>query len=189
MTLKILSLNCNSMKQGTIPRETNFAWLAGIIDGEGTIGAYFYHEHGYNSCRYGIWIPNTDKRMIDKSAEIMTALGCKVYITEKKYKPGNLMPRYIVFELKIQRRNDVKLILEKTEPYLISKKEQAQVLLKFLNDFPNLLLGRGNKSGKKNEHFDEYDKVQKKLKELKRSYLVPVTTKREAPVNQGEAIV
>lgn len=170
--------------QRTTPREvkqTSLAWLAGIIDGEGTIGAYFYFEKkcNHSSPRYGIWLCNSEKSMIDKAAEIMADLGARVYITEKVYTKYSLIkPRWLMYEIKIQRKGDVKTILEAIEPYMVSKRNQAKVLLKFFIDYPNLLLGRGNRSGKTNDHFDIYRKLEKELKRLKICSLTPVETKR-----------
>jgi len=174
--------------QRTTPREvkkTDLAWLAGIIDGEGTIGAYFFLDKRskHRSPRYGIWLCNSEKSMIERSANIMANLGAKVYLLSKTYKDGALLKaRWLMWQLQVQKKEDVKIVLEKISPYMVSKKPQANRLLKFFNDYPNLLYGRGNRSGKKNEHFEIYKKLEKDLKNLKVCNLIPVETKRETPL-------
>lgn len=163
--------------QKTTPWETKIAWLAGIIDGEGTIGCYFYHEKTGQSPRYGIWIINTDKRIIDMTSEIFRQLGAtKVFTAEKVYKK-NLWSKNRMWYVQVNRKLDVKLILEAITPYLVSKQEQAQLILNFFNDFPNLLYGRGNRSGKRNENFQAYNLLIEQIKQAKKKILVPVETK------------
>ena len=54
------------------PREAKLAWLAGIIDGEGTIGAYFPKdkEGKIKQPVYGIYICNSDIEMVNEVKNI-----------------------------------------------------------------------------------------------------------------------
>lgn len=163
--------------QRTIPRESLIAWLAGIIDGEGTIGCYFYHDKSSRSPRYGIWIVNTDQRIILEGKRIFELMGIeKIYIGEKNYKGG--IGRKRSWYLQINRKADIQRGLEIIIPYLISKKKQAQLILSFFKSYPNLLLNRGNRSGKKNDNFKVYSKLIEALKKAKMEIGEPVETKR-----------
>ena len=162
--------------QRTIPRES-LAWLAGIIDGEGTIGCYFYHDRNKQSPRYGIWIVNTDQRIINQVQNLFRSIGAeKVFVGEKHYKKG--LGKKRSWYVQVNRKSDVKIILESITKYLISKQEQANLILKFFTDYPNLLLRRGNRSGKKNDNFAIYDKLIKDIKMAKQKIGEPVETKR-----------
>lgn len=164
----------------TTPWESQLGYLAGIIDGEGTIGCYFYHDRGNQSPRYGIWIVNTDKRILDQCKTTIHEIGLeKVFMGIRNYKPTNFKKTPSkVWYIQISRKADVKTLLETITPLLISKQEQAQLILNFFNEYPNLLYGRGTRSGNVNKNYAAYDKLITDIKEAKKRIGEPVETKR-----------
>jgi hypothetical protein len=164
----------------TTPRESQLGYLAGIIDGEGTIGCYFYHDRGNQSPRYGIWIVNSDKRILDRCKATIHEIGLEnVFLGQRNYKQTNFKKTPSkMWYIQISRKADVKTLLEAITPHLTSKQEQAQLILNFFNDYPNLLYGRGTRFGRANENYAAYDKLITDIKEAKKKIGEPVETKR-----------
>ncbi|ARK32008.1 LAGLIDADG family homing endonuclease [Halalkalibacter krulwichiae] len=100
------------------------AYLAGIIDGEGTITLTKMNKTGNR--RPIISIASTDKELLDY---IQNLIGG--YITTKKnYKPGTHKDSYV---LTIKKKQAVFFLLEATLPFLriTPKKERAELILQF----------------------------------------------------------
>lgn len=116
-------------------RPDELAWLAGIIDGEGTINIVKKPDRKRKdgTRRYNYWtllqLSNTNEILIMKVIEIMKKLGTNPYIWEKaeteKWKKS--------YQLSLQRMTKVKKILDQIKPYLIAKKPQAEIVLNFIN--------------------------------------------------------
>ena len=97
------------------------AWLAGFIDGEGTISSYMA---GKNRA-YKTWVisvPNTHRGSLDRCQEI-TGVGSVVM---KKEAHGNRRTQY---QWRVNPKQDVASILDQILPYLIVKREQAEACL------------------------------------------------------------
>ncbi len=103
----------------------------------------------------------------------MLNLGAeKVYIGKKNYRKNTLGKKECWY-VQVNRKMDIKIILEAISPLLISKKKQADLILSFFKDYPNLLLGRGNRSGKKNDNFEAYNKLIEAIKKEKMVLISP----------------
>lgn len=110
---------------------TQKAWLAGFIDGEGFIGITFQRkkENSQQSASplfhpYLI-ITNTNKKSILYIKELVGEGN----VYELKSKNRSLSP---AFQFKLTKRGVLNNLLKLIKPYLIIKKEQCQILLKFL---------------------------------------------------------
>jgi hypothetical protein len=112
---------------------TNLAWLAGIIDAEGSIGLYTYPKKSNNkvTCYSNvIEISNTDVVIINESKRIIEGLlGFSINLYNGKTK-GKIAHK--TYKLRVTRRNDVAVVLSAIEKYLVGKKEQAQLLVKLI---------------------------------------------------------
>ena len=104
------------------------AWLAGIIDGEGSWE--FKDRDRYRYCR--IIIGNTSLEIIERCKIIIEKIinhDIKVYNwkRKKKCKP--------FFSIELARREDVYAIIKICYPYLVNKKEKIDMLLKELENY------------------------------------------------------
>ena len=114
------------------------AWLAGIIDGEGSITIYNFiktQQSGYKDknkiCTYtafviGLSVSNNNKDVIDKIKRITNTNVSVSKISQGKY--GNTNYRW-----KVSSRKDILRILKEVKPYLVAKKIQANLMIEFIN--------------------------------------------------------
>ncbi|MGB9903467.1 MAG: LAGLIDADG family homing endonuclease [Desulfotomaculales bacterium] len=128
MTLQELS-NLVALARRKIS-DVDLGWVAGIIDGEGTI-TIAPRKRTDRKCRVDGWmvtvrVANTDSRIIQKLNHVLhDLLGCTGYVQEKR--PNRCAKCY--YWLVANRRALV--LLELVYPYLVSKKEQAEVAIEF----------------------------------------------------------
>lgn len=110
--------------------EAKFAWLAAMVDGEGTIGLYdVVMTHNTNkrgwSCKMRIY--NSNRKVLDKAKEIC---GCgNIYLhmdNESKFNGWK-----DEFQFCISAKN-MELVLPKLIPYLIIKRPVATLVLEAL---------------------------------------------------------
>ena len=103
------------------------AYLAGLIDGEGSIGLHAYRQHGErrsHGFKPVLAISNTDMRIINCALKF-TGTG---YVTESRKDDGIHKPcyRWHVSPLNIGG------IVRAVQPYLVSKRPQSVLLLEYL---------------------------------------------------------
>ncbi len=100
--------------------EADLAWVAGFLDGEGTIGLCFYSS---GRVFVNVRASNTHRPSVDR-LEALTGVGA-VYATRtaKGHRP--------CFAWQVNRRNDALCILRSIQPYLFTKAEQAAIVLAF----------------------------------------------------------
>lgn len=111
--------------------EVEWAYLAGIIDGEGNIGVYGWsrmYSGKKSNTRISTWRPkiqvaNTDRRMIDWLAFRFGHPVKERLSANKKHKTS--------YTWVCQSAKMAQYIASKCMPYLIIKKEQAMVVLSF----------------------------------------------------------
>jgi hypothetical protein len=105
-------------------RSAKLAWLAGIIDGEGSIGINRRKsttEHGY-AYAATVTIGNTDKNMIDNVASIYEEMGIRACPTISKFRLPSWKQMNNIY---VSRREEILKLLETIHPYLVTKKERA----------------------------------------------------------------
>ena|SRR3990172_6262225 len=123
----------------TEPTATDWAYLAGLIDGEGSIhlvqrkpgtvwtaarGKYRYIRP-VNSFQCIVTISNTDWKMVDWTA---STFGGGTSFSRRR--EGN---RKIQYTVHWQANDEVVRILLGVKPYLLTKYELAEVVLRFLS--------------------------------------------------------
>jgi len=107
--------------------ETDLAWLAGFIDGEGNIGVAFHKNDrknpNYRVFRIHVNISNTDVLAIEKVTRILTKIGCffKVYLRRQNSKKWLPCANVVV-----QGQRNASKLLRAVEPFLTVKKETAR---------------------------------------------------------------
>ncbi|MGH2490440.1 MAG: LAGLIDADG family homing endonuclease, partial [Candidatus Limnocylindria bacterium] len=108
---------------------TTLAYLAGVIDGEGCIAIRRTKRSGsMKSTRYAavITVGNTSRGLIESLRAAFSA-GCVTYRYPTKTKRGAYL-----WNVQSHVARDV---LRAVYPYLIVKREQATVLMEFVDDF------------------------------------------------------
>lgn len=105
--------------------ETELAYFAGIIDGEGSIliaRARYRYKNGGGPCyRVVFSLSNTNKELMDW---ICLKFGGKAYISKRI--PGNKQS----YTWMVSNKRAA-TIIEMVRPYLIAKQKQANLLLEF----------------------------------------------------------
>lgn len=106
----------------------HWAYIAGFIDGEGTIG--LMKRKNKSSIEYAVRITNKDKYTLEKILEFFNENNIHGSISQQSKKP--IRDGWsIIYVIQIGSREGVKKIIENTLPYLITKKERAKIMLKF----------------------------------------------------------
>lgn len=103
--------------------EREIGYIAGLVDGEGTITVEWVNNHGYpRGIRPTLIISNTDKELLLKCQKL---IGGHIYVHNNK--PN----RKICYTLQVLSIGQVLSILELILPELVTKKERARLLLEF----------------------------------------------------------
>jgi hypothetical protein len=121
--------------------EAEMGWLAGIIDGEGTIVLFVGFRKGgkLNTASPQVIIGNTEKVMIEKVADIYGRLGVGVHIYHHEPKsacgvPGRVLSKYkTMYHASVVGFQRTQKLLTVISPYLITvKRQKAEAVLRFI---------------------------------------------------------
>lgn len=127
--------------QGTLPvSETEKAWLAGIIDGEGSvILSLQVHGHKLWNALPEVHVGNTEQVMIETIGDIYNRLGIGRHISRRKLSSTNgitgqrgmaYRDLYVVAVVGFLR---VRKLLPHILPYLVtSKKQKTELVLRYV---------------------------------------------------------
>jgi len=111
--------------------ETDRAWLAGIIDGEGSLSLFTNQEKdGSTKIKPVLNFVNTDMAIVNKALSILEEAGCSPYIVKRTSKN----PRHSdVIEVKASSTVQIEKWLLLVLPYLFGiKKQKGEILLRFI---------------------------------------------------------
>lgn len=135
----------------TIPSQevSDIGWLAGIIDGEGSLAHYYSKRKGQTksgvpykeSPMFGVIIVNTDMEIMRHVKSIYDKLGVYAQINlkaaSKSQREGSFAFAKPCYELVVRRRKDVEELLKLVTPYLRGyKRAKAEVMLDFFATKP-----------------------------------------------------
>lgn len=111
---------------------TDLAWLAGFIDGEGTIGMIKRRVYAKGKYQYDarFSVANTNEAVMLHVISIIRSLGVEPYIVEKSPAKEHHKP---AIQVDIRRMAKVRKVLEAIAPYLVCKKANAEILLSFID--------------------------------------------------------
>lgn len=115
-------------------KDVDIAWLAGIIDGEGSI---LICKNGHKGSYHGsnmsvqFYITNTCSNIISKSQQVINDIGVNCRIYTKQYKGANKWKD--CFRIDVNKFSQLKVLLEAVLPFLVSKKGQAEIVLRFID--------------------------------------------------------
>lgn len=127
----------------TIPREVSredVGWIAGIIDGEGSITfqAPLKPQKQGQRIVYGVHIVNTCESMIDKCVRIINAFedgkGRPIEKKPKVYRIQAFKSNKPHYQLTLRKISTIKNLLEAICPHLTEKRYKAERLLNFVRN-------------------------------------------------------
>lgn len=130
--------------QQATPTEAEIAWLAGIIEGEGTLMMGIWQHNGpTRQPKVGLQVKiyNSDAGIIRKAASILELLTVGFHLKEREMPPmlkpdgeGHYTPKAPMLTLTVSKLAAVKDLLEKIRPWLFGEKSaRADLMLQFLN--------------------------------------------------------
>jgi hypothetical protein len=172
---------CKNAQVETISR-VELAWLAGVIDGEGSIGIYRDTHRKKPRMRTTIKIANTDVRIIARVSEILFKANIRFYYTLTKRRLFCLTIHTIGFR-------SCKKLLEMVLPYLVGKKDQAKLMVEYLTYRISLFQSTADQRRASNGWFIETPEMQygeideyyyNKIHELKKPPIDPQRLQRRA---------
>lgn len=112
--------------------ETELAYLAGIIDGEGCISinhAGVWKKTKAFQCK--VRVANSNQNLINWVMQILGKLDIKAHITHSKRCEDN--PKWKrVYDVAVLNQTKCHTLLKAISPYLIGKKAQASLLLEWI---------------------------------------------------------
>jgi hypothetical protein len=123
--------------------ETTWAYLAGLIDGEGYLDVFLHSNPSYRrqmkkgyARQFSLYIANNSRELLENVQKNIGNLGT---ITKHNYSPATRKRaeekgRRYTSDLHTLRfyANNLRIILPKVIPYLILKKQPAEIMLKML---------------------------------------------------------
>lgn len=132
-------------------------WLACAIDGEGNVGLTNSKGSSFSN-HYApvIKITNTKKEFVEKASEIMKI---NLSYIMRSYKDGWKE----LYATVTGKQSKVKAVLIEVLPFLIIKREQAKLVLEWIQIRENSYLGKGIRGGSRSERETE---IYNELKEL-----------------------
>lgn len=111
--------------------ETEKAWLAGFIDGEGSIGLTKEYDQrkgvGYFHYRPALQISNTVKSALDDAQEMIGGGYISLLYRDKR---GNRKPLYMYA---LRKQEILKQTLQSIIPYLRIKRKHAELLVAYIH--------------------------------------------------------
>lgn len=108
--------------------EDRKAWLACFIDSEGSMGLLVTKRLTGNQFKPQVWVCNTDLRMLGRATEILGELGVRSSMHLRKPTPLSRRP---LWALGVKGTRQVQRLLDAIQPYLIAKRQKAEVLQEF----------------------------------------------------------
>lgn len=150
-------------------QQTDLAYLAGLLDGEACFGARLTNRgrHGAESgnVELRITVQSTSAAMINRIIAIYDELGI-VYAVEI----GRMMAKSTrpAHRVDVRRRAEVETLLRAVFPYLVVKRPEAEMMLKWLAKWRGDMRG-GRGSNKAKPSFDERVVFIKSLSDAKKT--------------------
>jgi|SRR3989344_7422246 len=125
--------------------ETDKAWLAGFIDGEGYIGIVRSRKRktrqSSDTWRYHPWVivTSTDVKVLEDIQLVVS--------TQKRASLSRTAGQKAAYQIKITKFNDLVQFLEAVLPYLRLKQKQAKLLIEFCKyrESVKIVTGRGSR--------------------------------------------
>lgn len=107
--------------------EWEAAYIAGIIDGEGTITLYQVGANGRFQYNCVVSVANTDTRLLDFCLA-KTGIGFVREASGNATRPAHHSAQYIWY---VSKRADIIGLLDAIDPYLLGKREESNAMREF----------------------------------------------------------
>lgn len=191
---------CDNVVVGSISRdELDIAWLAGIIDGEGSMG-FSINSGRRPPAQIRLTVVNTHPMLIARVSQIFARLDVKFYFVyesgaKERRKDGK--PTRDRLRILLTGTGSVRKVLERVLPYLTAKHDQAELLLRYTQ----WRMARRRSVGPRTDHevIEMRDRVMQQLRDLRSNYFslqrlprrgsVPITDEQAARVPVTESMV
>jgi len=105
--------------------KTDLAWLAGIIDGEGTIS---FNITPRPQIQVQITVVNTDRRIVTKAQRVLHQISVPATVNQRE-RYGERWKRPWVVSM--SGFGNTRKVLKAVVPYLVGKLQQAQLMISF----------------------------------------------------------
>ena len=129
-------------QQGTLPvTDVELGWLAGVIDGEGTVAFSVYPLRHRGKIlqvvrvKPQIIVTNTDKDLVEHVSAIFARLGVGAHFQTREQHGRGFATRAIYRPLHVSNVSGfkrAKKALESVGPHLVSKKAKADLVLRYI---------------------------------------------------------
>lgn len=110
--------------------DTQLAWLAGIIDGEGTITVGFLNTRETRQYAPSVTVVNTNPVMIATILAIYDQLGVGSHVMERDRTKS--LGKRSIWNVTVQRMGGIEKLLTVLAPFMVAKRAQAELLLRFV---------------------------------------------------------
>jgi hypothetical protein len=124
------------MGDAQLPSDTECAWLAGFIDGEGTIGLGLDRRH--RTIHVYLTIPNTNLANMARARVLLRSILAR----DVRVAKPDRKDRRPIFVIAIQNQREIKVIVELIRPWLVGKRPQADLMLEYIEAAPSRLIPR-----------------------------------------------
>lgn len=111
------------------PSEAELGWLAGIVDGEGSISLVCNSTH--RSIYPILSITSVNREIVDKCEKIIKKIDVKYSIGHAVPPKGKEWTPHSYIRILTSRR--MKIIIECLQPYLTAKQPHCKIILEFCN--------------------------------------------------------
>lgn len=134
---------------------SDLAWLAGFVDGEGSVLIGMERKTGI--LKPQITIGNTVRENIERAKRIVQAVTGR----EIRYVEVNASQGYRpCYSLRVKQLNDLRLLAEALEPLACGKRAQLRIMLRYVAASP----------GKGGRYAEEHYALRDELRQLNRRY-------------------
>lgn len=112
--------------------QTDIAWLAGIVDGEGCFSVKNPVKRGVGRTCHQVWLVlcNTSRSMVERAAQIVSDLGCQRPAIRRVWK-GEKATRF-QYWMDVVQKSDLLVVTKALLPHLTAKRCEAEVIVWFL---------------------------------------------------------
>lgn len=112
---------------------TDWAWLAGMLNGDGCFSMKVRKRDNRWKCDLSITLTQTDPCLIEKAVAILT-LGIQVNPSIQEYPPSGAGTN-AKFNLRITKMDSMKRIIEQIDPYMAGVKQaKCRLILRYINN-------------------------------------------------------
>lgn len=143
------------------------AWLAGFLDGEGTIMLYASHPKSERNphIQSALRVANTNEDTIKASKAILSRIvGREVRYKATRQSVKGYRP---IYRLDVDRQSDIRTALVALLPHLVGKRPQAALMLEYLNIAPSK---SGGPTTRGTSYTDAHFEYVSRMRHLNRRY-------------------